>query len=153
MKSIVDNLKDICRQKGLSLTDVANRMGTSPSNLLSSVKGNPTISKLQDIADALQVSVAELLTNRPESALGLVIIDGQTYQLAKPATSAVQVPIYRRYDVLRSDLKHFIKAAVYGDESTSKMGMLDTIEYFSLVYDWNVGFFAWLFHVLQRDNL
>jgi hypothetical protein len=26
-------------------------------------------------------------------------------------------------------------------------------KYFSLVYDWNVGFFAWLFHVLQRDNL
>ena len=26
-------------------------------------------------------------------------------------------------------------------------------KYFSLVYDWNIGFFAWLFHVLQRDNL
>ena len=25
--------------------------------------------------------------------------------------------------------------------------------YFAMVYDWNVGFFAWLFHVMQKDNL
>lgn len=56
MDLIVNNVKALCRQKRLSLTDVANRMGTSPSNLLSRVKGNPTISKIQDIANALQVS-------------------------------------------------------------------------------------------------
>ncbi len=26
-------------------------------------------------------------------------------------------------------------------------------KYFSLVYDWNIGFFSWLFHVIQPDNL
>ena len=135
MKSIVDNLKDICRQKGLSLTDVANRMGTSPSNLLSSVKGNPTISKIQDIADALQISPAELLTRRPESALGLVILDGQTYQLSKPATAAVQVPVFNRYDVLRGELRTFVAKSVEAAETVSKMGYLDTMEVFSLVYD------------------
>ena len=25
--------------------------------------------------------------------------------------------------------------------------------YFSLVYDWNIGFFSWVFHVLQKENL
>ena len=135
MVSIESNLKDICRQKGLSLTDVANRMGTSPSNLLSSVKGNPTISKIQDIADALQISPAELLTKRPESALGLVIIDGQTYQLSKPATAAVQVPVFSRYDVLRGELRTFIAKTVEAAETASKMGYLDTMEVFSLAYD------------------
>ena len=71
MEAIEKNLKEICRRKGLSLTDVANRMATSPSNLLSSVKGNPTVSKIQDIANALQVSVSELLTMRPEKATGI----------------------------------------------------------------------------------
>ena len=66
MDSIVKNLKDICRAKGLKLTDVANRMGVDPSNLLSSIKGNPKLSTLQDIANALQISVSELLTMRPE---------------------------------------------------------------------------------------
>ena len=135
MKSIETNLKEICRRKGLSLTDVANRMGTSPSNLLSSVKGNPTITKLEDIAEALQVSIAELLTKRPEKALGIVLIDGQTYQLSKPASSTVQLPSYARYDTLREEIRVFIKKCVNGAESASKMGLVDTMEVFSLVYD------------------
>lgn len=135
MKSIETNLKEICRRKGLSLTDVANRMGTSPSNLLSSVKGNPTISKLEDIAEALQVSIAELLTKRPEKALGLVLIDGQTYQLSKPAENTVKLPTFDRYDVLRKEVEQFISESIKADKTDSKMGMVETMEVFSLTYD------------------
>lgn len=135
MKCIEHNLKEICRLKGLSLTDVANRMATSPSNLLSSVKGNPTVSKIQDIANALQVSVSELLTMRPEKARGIAIIDGQAYQLSKPAASTVQIPSYDRYDTLREEIKVFVKKCVDGSEPASKMGLVETMEIFSLVYD------------------
>lgn len=135
MDSIETNLKAICRQKGLSLTDVANRMGASPSNLLSSVKGNPTISKIQDIANALQVSVSELLTMRPEKATGVAIIDGQVYQVSKPAANVVQLPVYERYDDLRDDIKEFVMRAIAGARTASKMGVVETFEAFSLVYD------------------
>lgn len=135
MKSIETNLKEICRRKGLSLTDVANRMGTSPSNLLSSVKGNPTITKLEDISEALQVSIAELLTKRPEKALGLVLIDGQTYQLSKPAENTVKLPTFDRYDVLRKEVEQFIRESIKADKTDSKMGMVETMEVFSLTYD------------------
>lgn len=135
MEPIEKNLKEICRQKGLTITDVANRMGTSPSNLLSSVKGNPTISKLQDIANALQVSVSELLTMRPEKAQGIAIIDGKAFQLSLPAFSTVQLPIYDRYDTLREEIKVFIRKCVEGSEHASKMGLVETMEVFSLVYD------------------
>lgn len=135
MDSIETNLKAICRQKGLSLTDVANRMGTSPSNLLSSVKGNPTISKIQDIANALQVSVSELLTMRPEKATGIAIIDGQVYQVSKPAANVVQLPVYERYSDLRDDIKEFVAQAVEAGENTTKMGILETFEVFCLSYD------------------
>ena len=135
MDSIVTNLKEICRRKGLSLTDVANRMGASPSNLLSSVKGNPTISKIQDIANALQVSVSELLTMRPEKATGVAIIDGQVYQVSKPAANVVQLPIYERYSDLRDDIKEFVAQAVEAGENTAKMGILETFEVFCLSYD------------------
>ncbi len=135
MEAIETNLKAICRQKGLSLTDVANRMGASPSNLLSSVKGNPTISKLQDIATALQVSVPELLTMRPEKATGIAIIDGQVYQVSMPAAGVVQLPVYERYSDLRDDIKEFVARAVEADGNTAKMAMLETFEVFSLSYD------------------
>ena len=128
-------LKEICRQKGLTLTDVASKIGTSPSNLLSSVKGNPTISRLQAIANALQVSVSELLTICPDSAMGIIIVDGQTYQLSKPAASTVQLPTFDRYDTLRKELKDFIKKSIKGSEPATKMGLVQTMEFFSLVYD------------------
>lgn len=141
MKSIEQNLKEICRLKGLTLTDVANRMGTTPSNLLSSVKGNPTVSKLQGIADALQISISELMTQRPDKALGVVVVDGHAYQLSKPAASTVQLPSYVRYDTLREELKDFIKKCVEGSEHATKMGLVETMEVFSLVYDPDAGKF------------
>ena len=135
MNPIDKNIKAICHQKGLTITDIANRIGTSPSNFLSSIKGNPTISRLQAIADALQISVSELLTQRPEKAQGLAIIDGQIYQLSRPAATTVQLPTYDRYDTLRKELKDFIKKSIKGSDTTSKMGMVETMQVFSLVYD------------------
>jgi transcriptional regulator with XRE-family HTH domain len=52
MTDLENNLREICKRKGLRLSDVADRVGTSQSNLVSSVKGNPTISRLQDIASS-----------------------------------------------------------------------------------------------------
>lgn len=135
MDTIETNLKAICRQKGLSLTDVANLMGASPSNLLSSVKGNPTISKIQDISNALQVSVSELLTMRSEKATGVAIIDDKVYQVSKPAANVVQLPVYERYSDLRDDIKVFVTRAVEADGNTDKMAMLETFEVFSLVQE------------------
>lgn len=135
MANIEQNLRELVKAKGLKLSDIADRMGTTVSNLLSSVKGNPTVSKLDDIASALQVSVSELLTKRPDSAQGLAIIDGQTYQLTKPAATTVQLPSFARYDILREEIKDFIKKCADIPEPASKMGIVETIEVFSLVYD------------------
>ena len=137
MANVEQNLREIAKAKGLKLSDIADRVGTTVSNLLSSVKGNPTVSKLEDIAAALQVSVSELLTKRPEAAQGIVIIGGQTYQISKPATAVVQIPTYERYDALREEVKEFIKKAMGEEHASSKVGLLETMEVFTLVYDPN----------------
>ena len=137
MANVEQNLREIAKAKGLKLSDIADRVGTTVSNMLSSVKGNPTVSKLEDIAAALQVSVSELLTKRPEAAQGIVIIGGQTYQISKPATAVVQIPTYERYDALREDVKEFIKKAMEEEHASSKVGLLETMEVFTLVYDPN----------------
>ena len=135
MANIEQNLREIVKVKGLRLSDIANRMGTTVSNLLSSVKGNPTVSKLEGLADALQVGVSELLTGRPETAQGLVIIGDQTYQVSKPATKVVQIPTYNRYDVLRGDIRCFISKSIEKKENACMMGIVETMEFFSLLYD------------------
>lgn len=141
MINVEENLREICRRKGLRLSDVADRVGAGQSNLINSVKGNPKLSTLQDIADALNISVPELLTMRPNTAEGIVIIDGQTYQLTKPATATVQLPTFAHYDKLREEIKAFIKKCVDGTEPSSKMGIVETMEVFSLVYDPNAAKF------------
>lgn len=59
MINVEENLWEICRRKGLRLSDVADRMGSGQSNLIQSVKGNPKLSTLQDIASAINISVSE----------------------------------------------------------------------------------------------
>lgn len=135
MAKIEENLKAFCRAKGLTLTDVANRIGTSPSNLVNRVKGNPTISTIEDIAAALNVSVSELLTNAPEKAQGIAIIGGQTYQLSAPSATAVQLPAFERYDDARAVIESFVKSCVKKEEDSACMGMLEAFEIFSLYYD------------------
>lgn len=141
MINVEENLREICRRKGLRLSDVADRVGAGQSNLINSVKGNPKLSTLQDIADALNISVSELLTMRPNAAEGIVIIGGQTFQLSKPAASTVQLPAFDRYDALRDEIREFVKKAIDGAETVSKMGLLETMEVFSLVYDPNAAKF------------
>ena len=135
MINVEENLREICRRKGLRLSDVADRMGSGQSNLISSVKGNPSLAKLDEIANALQVSVSELLTMHPESSQGLVVIGGSTYALSLPSSTTVQIPSYGRYDELRDSLKKFIVNAVKDEKNTSKMGFVETYELFSLSYD------------------
>ena len=135
MADIEKNLREIARAKGLKLSDIAARMGTTVSNLLTSVKGNPTVSKIQDIAEALGVSMSDLLTLRPEAALGLVVIDGKTWQLARPSNAVVQIPTYNRYDVLRGDVRRFIAKAAEKGENECLMGLVETMELFCLLHD------------------
>ena len=141
MADIEKNLREIAKAKGLKLSDIAARMGTTVSNLLTSVKGNPTVSKIQDIAEALGVGVSDLLTLRPESAQGLVVIDGKTWQIARPSDAVVQIPTYNRYDVLRGDVRVFIARAVEGKDTVSMSGIIETMELFCLLYDGYNGVF------------
>ena len=81
------------------------------------------------------------MTMRPNAAEGIVIIGGQTFQLSKPAASTVLLPAFDRYDALRDEIREFVKKAIEGAETVSQMGLLETMEVFSLVYDPNAAKF------------
>lgn len=142
MINIEQNLREICKRKGLKLSDIADRIGTGQSNLITSLKGNPTISKLEAVAAALQVSLAELLTMRPEKAQGVVMIDGQVYQVSRPSANVVQLPVYERYSDFREDIKEFVSNSIESEENRSLIAMLETFEVFCLCYDARNNFFS-----------
>ena len=72
---------------------------------------------------------------------GLVVIDGKTWQIARPSNAVVQIPTYGRYDVLRDEVRLFITKAVEGTTVVSMAGIVETMELFCLVYDPNSSIF------------
>lgn len=48
-------IKEICREKGIMLKDLAGMIGITEVGLSKSLNGNPNISRLEEIATALGV--------------------------------------------------------------------------------------------------
>ncbi len=53
-------IKEVIKEKGMTIQSLADQMGINRVNLSSSINGNPTIDTLQKIADALNVPITEL---------------------------------------------------------------------------------------------
>lgn len=57
---MVLRIKELIKQKGLTITEVAERMNVNRVNLSNMISGNPTIKSLEQIAEAMEVDVWEL---------------------------------------------------------------------------------------------
>lgn len=70
---------EIAHSKGLTMADIAKEIGISRVNLSNSLNGNPTLSRLREVAKVLDVPVSELF--KPVSAdkkvSGYLEYDGQ----------------------------------------------------------------------------
>ena len=53
-------IKEVCRQKGLMMKDLAEKLGMSEVGLSKSLNGNPTINRLEEIVKVLEVDFMEL---------------------------------------------------------------------------------------------
>ena len=61
------DLKKVIREHGYTLEKVANELGVAKSTMTQFVNGNPTLSRLQDIAKVLGIPVSELVRDVDES--------------------------------------------------------------------------------------
>lgn len=55
-------VKDICIAQGITLQELAKRLNITYQSLYESIKGNPSLSRLTEIAVALGVEVTELFS-------------------------------------------------------------------------------------------
>lgn len=60
-------IQSICKEKGITLQELASRLGVSYRSLYDNISGNPTVKKLKEIADALEVEVTDLFETKKES--------------------------------------------------------------------------------------
>lgn len=73
-------VKEIAKEKGLTVTDVAKRMGILPPALSRIINGsNTTVETLQRIADALETTIPDLFEK--EDVSGFVRVKGEIYEV------------------------------------------------------------------------
>lgn len=59
-------IKEVAKQKGLTLTEVADKMGITRISLSKTINGNPTIETLSKIAEILSVHITDLFEPNTE---------------------------------------------------------------------------------------
>ena len=62
-------IKEIIKEKGMTITELADKMGINRVNLSNMVNGNPTVETLNRIADAIGCPVTELFVQPQKDAL------------------------------------------------------------------------------------
>lgn len=75
-------VKELLKQRGMKMTELAAIIGVDQSNLAKSLDGNPTLSRLEDIANAIGVPLRELLPDAPPAnPAGVLSMGGKRYAL------------------------------------------------------------------------
>jgi len=67
--NLKERVKAICDEKGFKFNELAAMMGVDKSTVSRVLSGNPTLSKLVEIANALDVLLSELFSTGQEVAV------------------------------------------------------------------------------------
>lgn len=71
-------IKELCKEKNITMAEIAKKIGIQPIALSQSLNGNPTLTRLQEVADILGVNVPELFDGKLEkSVYGCLYINGK----------------------------------------------------------------------------
>lgn len=73
-------VKELCRIQGITLKELAQRIGIAPESLSRTLSGNPQLSTLEAIASNLNVELSDLFVSPPTISLHSIIVhDNITY--------------------------------------------------------------------------
>lgn len=73
-------IREICKEKGMSMSDLAAKLGITPVSLSQCLSGNPSLKRLEEIASVLEVDVFELFERAKKSEVqGCVFVNGEPH--------------------------------------------------------------------------
>ena len=71
-------IKELCKEKHTTLAEVASKIGIHQVTLTQSLNGNPTLSRLQEVAEVLGVDVSDLFVHPvSNSVFGCLYVNGK----------------------------------------------------------------------------
>lgn len=74
-------VKEVCKDKGVTLAEIAGKIGVAQASLSKMLGGNPTIGTLEKIATALNVPITELFSTNKQDLCGHVEYKGTVYTI------------------------------------------------------------------------
>ena len=81
--NLSQTVKKLCTNQNMTQKDLANKMGIASESLSRTLKGNPQLATLENIAKCLNVDVRDLFpsskTNNIVTLHSIIVYDGVTY--------------------------------------------------------------------------
>ena len=75
-------IKELAKERGMTIGDIAREIGISRVNLSNSLNGNPTLGRLREVAAILRVEVAELFRSTEAKRIsGYLEYDGEIIKI------------------------------------------------------------------------
>ena len=77
--NISHKVKELCSERGITIKQLAEKMKIAPESLSRAINGNPQLSTIRKISDALGVSVTDLFDRSEDELQAIVVCAGKTY--------------------------------------------------------------------------
>ena len=93
-ENISHKVKELCKNKGITIKELAEKMDIAPESLPRAINGNPQLSTIRKIAETLGVSVTDLFDRSEDELLAIVVCAGETH------TATTKVELKKIVDAL-----------------------------------------------------
>ena len=137
-------IKEIAKAKGITMGEIADKMGINPVNLSASLNGNPTLNRLQEVAAILGVEVSDLFVQDSSYINGYIETGNNIYPVKSreqfigiidKVDGIVQIPLCTRGENLKENIEAFYYKSINNAESGAIMMRYGINEVFTLTYD------------------
>lgn len=136
-------VKELCKQRGISLKTLAERMHITPSALSQSLNTNPSIMTLEKVAQTLGVDLPDLFEKARPTINGFVQVKDQIVPVTSPndwvivSTMIGGLAHPQRFDGIEGHeiaISNFVKSTIGGEQDSAMMAWFAT-SLFTLTYD------------------
>lgn len=137
-------IKEIAKAKGITMGEIADKMGINPVNLSASLNGNPTLNRLQEVAAILGVEVSDLFIQDSSYINGYIETGNNIYPVKSKeqfigiidkVDGIVHIPSSPRQDAFKNTIMDFCSSSINKGESGAIMMRYGVNEVFTLSFD------------------
>ena len=129
-KHMKTRVLEICKERGISLSELAERIGVKQANLSQSLNGNPTLSTLQTVAEHLSVDVADLFVKPERKLSGYLEVNGKLRKVTctkdlLPIVGTFGIPSFSNFRQCKKEVRNFVLQHRNPDHDSSFAAILD----------------------------